>query len=77
MVIVDCPPLLAVTDALIVGRTAGTCLVVAHASRDSMQEVSRCLRRFAQGRVDVKGIILNGVSRGSSDYYAYEYTPKP
>lgn len=73
MVIIDSPPVLAVADAVIAGHTAGTCLVVVHAEHNSMQEVNGCLRRFARGGVDVKGVILNGVNRGDPDYYAYEY----
>lgn len=75
MVIVDSPPVLAVADAIIAGQEAGTCLVVTRANQDSLQEVNHCLRRFAQNGVNVKGVILNGITLEDSDYYAYEYSP--
>lgn len=74
MVIVDSPPVLAVADAIIAGYEAGTCLVVTRANQDSLQQVNRCLRKFEQNGINVKGVILNGITREDANYYAYEYT---
>lgn len=72
MVIVDCPPVLAVTDAVIVGRAAGIRLIVARAGADSVKEIKTCLHRLTQGGVGINGVVLNGVSRTAADYYAYD-----
>lgn len=76
LVIVDTPPVLAVTDAVIVGQRAGTSLVVARAEVNSVKEVGVCVRRLEQGGVNIRGAVLNGVIKRSgagSGYYHYGY----
>ncbi|WP_369743375.1 polysaccharide biosynthesis tyrosine autokinase [Pseudidiomarina sp. PP-1MA] len=73
-VIVDTPPVLAVTDAAIVGRYVGTTLLVARFGETPVKEVTTTVQRLAQNGVDVKGIILNSVERKASAYYGYGYS---
>ncbi|AJD48541.1 capsular exopolysaccharide family protein [Isoalcanivorax pacificus W11-5] len=76
LVLIDTPPILAVTDAAIIGNLAGTSLVVTRYGRNSIKEVEQTLGRFEQNGVHVKGCILNAVERKASNaysYYAYEY----
>lgn len=76
LVLIDTPPILAVTDAAIIGRSAGTCLVVTRYGRNSVREVEQTLDRFERNGVQIKGCILNAVERKASNaysYYAYEY----
>ena len=82
LVILDTPPLLAVTDAAIVGRQSGTTLIVTRFAVNPAREIELTIRRFAQNGIDVKGAIFNGVQRrasaryGATDgyaYYNYEY----
>jgi len=76
IVLVDTPPILAVTDAAIVGQLAGTSLIVTRYGVNSVKEVDITLTRFAQNNVEIKGAILNCIERKSSNeytYYAYEY----
>jgi tyrosine-protein kinase Etk/Wzc len=77
-VIVDTPPILAVTDSALVGRHAGTNLLVLRAGEHSLGEIVAALRRFAQSGVTIKGAVLNDVrSWGrygrSAPYYRYEF----
>lgn len=74
LVIVDTPPILAVTDAAITGRLAGTTLLIARFEEDTAKEISVSMRRFEQSGVTVKGCILNGVVRKASSYYGYGYS---
>ena len=78
LVILDTPPLLAVTDAAIVGRQAGTSLIVTRFGMNPAREIELTLRRFAQNGIEVKGAIFNGVEKraaryGGYHYYQYEY----
>lgn len=73
-VIVDTPPVLAVTDASIVGRYAGTTLLVARFAETPVKEVTTTAQRLAQNGIEVKGVILNSVERKASAYYGYGYS---
>lgn len=76
LVLVDTPPILAVTDAAIVGQIAGTSLLVARYAVNSVKEVEVSVTRFEQNRIDVKGVILNCLERRATNeygYYAYKY----
>ncbi|MFP2468917.1 tyrosine-protein kinase [Pseudescherichia vulneris] len=73
MVIVDTPPVLAVTDAVVMGRIVGTSLLVARFGMNSVKEMTVSVQRLEQGGVNVKGAILNGVVRRASSAYGYGY----
>lgn len=55
LVLVDTPPLLAVTDAAIVGRLAGTTLLVARFGVTAAKEIEITQRRLEQNGIEVKG----------------------
>lgn len=74
LVIVDTPPILAVTDAAIIGRYVGTTLLVARFEMNTVKEVEVSIRRFEQSGVKVKGCILNSVVKKASSYYGYGYS---
>lgn len=69
LVIIDTPPILAVTDAAIIGRYAGTTLLVARFESNTVKEIEVSITRFEQSGVNVKGCILNGVVKKASSYY--------
>ncbi|MDT4803828.1 Tyrosine-protein kinase wzc [compost metagenome] len=71
LVILDTPPLLAVTDAAIVGRQSGTNLIVTRFGLNPAREVDLTMRRFAQNGIELKGAIFNGVEKRASAYYGY------
>jgi tyrosine-protein kinase Etk/Wzc len=81
LVIIDTPPVIAVTDASLVGRQAGTTLLVARFGQSTVKEIEVSKRRLAQNGVLVKGAIFNGVVRKAStaEYdcaaYGYDYSP--
>lgn len=74
LVIVDTPPILAVTDAAIIGRYVGTTLLVARFEMNTVKEVEVSIRRFEQSGIEVKGCIINSVIKKASSYYGYGYT---
>ena len=71
-VILDAPPIMAVTDAAILGQQAGTTIIVARYGLTTEQDIENCIVRFANSNVVVKGAILNGVEKSANNYYAYE-----
>lgn len=81
-IVVDTPPVLAVTDAVLVARHSGVNLLVLRAGKHPMREINAALRRFEQGGVQVHGVVLNDVQARSGYgsyggyHYQYAYSPK-
>lgn len=83
IVIIDTPPVLAVTDALLIARAAATTLLVARFGKTTGKEVEHCLKRLRQSGVQVNGAILNDIVKSAANYYNsgyshydYGYTPE-
>lgn len=79
LVLLDTPPILAVTDAAIIGRHVGTTLIVGRFEKTTVKETELAVQRFEQNGIEVKGFILNAVEKkaasayGGYGYYHYEY----
>jgi tyrosine-protein kinase Etk/Wzc len=78
LVLIDTPPILAVTDAALVAAHASVTLCVLRSGRHPMREIEEALRRFANGGVQVDGFVVNAVdfSRGfgANGRYHYQYS---
>ncbi|EGR0072339.1 polysaccharide biosynthesis tyrosine autokinase [Vibrio vulnificus] len=73
LVIIDTPPVLAVTDPSIVGAMAGTTLMVARFGQNTVKEIEVARNRFEQAGIEVKGVILNAIEKKASSSYGYGY----
>jgi tyrosine-protein kinase Etk/Wzc len=80
LVLIDTPPILAVTDATLIGRAAGMMLVVLRAGHHPLREISVAVKRLAQVGVRPHGFVLNDVMPRSgvlgskySSHYQYDY----
>ncbi|ANS42047.1 tyrosine-protein kinase Wzc [Serratia inhibens] len=73
MVLIDSPPILAVTDASIIGRLVGTSMIVARYNVTTLKEVEVSVRRFENSGVNIKGVVFNAQERKSAGYYGYGY----
>ena len=80
-VIIDSPPILAVTDSAIIGRLSSVTLMVIKAGQHPMRELEQSTKRLAQGGVQLKGFVFNDVPEASSIYgygsygrYVYQYS---
>jgi len=62
LVLLDTPPVLAVTDAAIVGRQCATNLLVTRFALSMAREIELTLCRMGQNGVPIKGAVFNGVS---------------
>jgi len=79
MIIIDTPPVLAVTDASIIGRLSGTSLLVVRYGVNTVREVVTTYDRFEKNGVEIKGIIVNAIVKKASNkyyYYSYDYSSK-
>lgn len=79
LVLIDSPPLLALADALVLGRHVDHVLLVVEEGRTSLQAVKQGLRRARGGDLEVLGFVLNKVaitSESRSYGYGYGYAPR-
>ena len=72
-IIIDSPPILAVTDAGIIGRIASATLMVVKSGQHPMRELEVCAKRLTQTGVDIKGIVFNDLPEKTSGSYGYGY----
>lgn len=73
LVIVDTPPILAVTDPALVATHAGSSLLVTRFGVNQAKEIELTLQRFEQNGVQIKGAIFNAVEKRATGYYSYGY----
>jgi len=71
LIIFDTPPILAVTDAAIVGQVTGNTLLVCRFDKTSKREIEHATSRLARDGSKVTGAVLNGIEKRLSNYYGY------
>ena len=71
LVVIDTPPILAVTDAAIIGKQCGTSLMVVRFGMNTPKEVQIAENRLATGGVTLKGTILNAMEKKAATSYGY------
>lgn len=74
LVILDTPPVLAVTDAVLIGKHAGTKLLVMRHAQHSVAELRHTTRLLAGAGVTIDGIVLSDVPLQVSDYTYSAYS---
>jgi capsular exopolysaccharide synthesis family protein len=72
-VIVDSPPITAVTDAVILSRMVDGVLVVVRAGETHREIVKNAIGLLKSANAHVLGAVLNGVDMGRDSYYYYQY----
>lgn len=76
LVVMDTPPILAVSDAAIMAAYAGMNLMVARFDITTSAELTYSIKRFEQEGHPVNGVVLNATLRRNSQYFQqgyYEY----
>ncbi|RQR64624.1 tyrosine protein kinase [Burkholderia sp. Bp9125] len=74
IVLIDSPPVLAVTDAAIIATIAGTVFLVARFGQTRVGEVVESVKQLAQSGSRVSGLIFNGMkTRGGNYRYGGKY----
>jgi len=80
IVIIDTPPVLAVTDSTVIGRYAGTTLLAIRHGRHQLSELEETAKRLHNGGVNLRGVLLTDVPKTGQfassgyrgGYYGYE-----
>lgn len=74
LVIVDCPPALVASDALIVGRLVDQMMLVVRPDQNPRRMVIRAINALRSVQTPLRGIVANNVSnRSETNYYGYGY----
>jgi len=72
-VIIDTPPCLSVTDAVLLSPEADTIILVARSGQTTKAALRRACDVLLQVNAKVMGIVLNALSRHSGEGYYYQY----
>lgn len=77
LVIVDTPPILAVTDAVIAAKHAGSTLMVTRFGINQPKEILLSMKCFERNGLQMKGAIFNAVEKRATGYHSYGYYEYP
>ncbi len=69
LVLVDCPPVVAASDAAIVGHRVDGTMVVVQPGKNKRRLVTRSIQRLRALSVPLVGVVANRVTRASGDEY--------
>jgi tyrosine-protein kinase Etk/Wzc len=73
-ILIDTPPILAVTDGLIISQYVGMNILIARFAKTQIKELEIVINRFQQVDSQVTGIILNDIQQSTLSYnYSYTY----
>ena len=74
LIIIDTPPVHAVTDPIIIGKHSGVVFMVVRSNQHSMKEIEHAVARLAHTGIETKGFIFNGYeAKKSGTYGGYDY----
>lgn len=76
LILIDTPPVLAVSDTQVLAPHAGTVFVVARAEVTSLGELQETTKRLSQSGVQAKGVVFNDLDTSRQRYggYGYKYS---
>lgn len=77
IVLIDSPPILPVTDALVLAPRVDATLIVSLVESTARKEMARAIEMLRQVDAPVAGAVLNGVSGEGSYGYGYRYYGDP
>ncbi|MBC8432090.1 MAG: polysaccharide biosynthesis tyrosine autokinase [Desulfobacterales bacterium] len=72
-IIIDTPPITAVTDAALLGKLSDGVVLVVRANRTVRDMAKTGLEQLTAVGAKLLGVVLNGVSMGRGSYYYYQY----
>lgn len=73
MVVIDSPPVMPVSDSLILSQLVDSTVVVVRAGKTTCDMLERGLKALQHVGTDVKGLVINGASAKNGGYYYYGY----
>ena len=72
-VIIDCPPVLAVSDAILVSKLADACLFVVSARHTEKAAAKEAVNVLKQNNVNLIGVVYTNIRKGDEAYYSSKY----
>lgn len=76
-IIIDTPPVLAVTDSTVIGKMSDATLLITRYNYSSADELGESYSRLRGNGIDIEGVIFNCIEKNARNYYQYqEYTPQ-
>jgi len=75
VVIIDTPPVLAVTDAVIIGKSVGTTFMLLRSARHDEREIEQAISYLSRVDIKIQGVIFNDLyfNSSGSTYGVYHY----
>ncbi len=74
LIVLDTPPVLAVTDSMILGRYSDMNLMVVRHNATAIHDVEEVAKMYRINKVELSGVVLNGYNHQDSKYGRYGYT---
>lgn len=73
-IVIDTPPILAASDAMIMSQYADKVLMVTRYDKSIEGQVAYAIKQMHKANIQVDGIILNDVQQGLMSKYSYHYS---
>ena len=73
-IVIDSPPVLSVTDAVLLAVTVDSVILVLHSGRTTKAALRRTRDLLMNVNASVMGVVVNAVNLNSPDYYYYYYS---
>lgn len=70
-ILIDTPPILAVTDAVVLSTRVDTVLLVTRAGSTRRSQLKLAALRLQEVNANVSGVVLNRINKSSGEYYHY------
>lgn len=74
LIIIDCPPVMGLADALILANKADATILVSAFGQTSKRAILDTHERLKQARANMLGVVFSKVKSGGGSGYSYEYS---
>ena len=72
-IILDCPPVLAVSDAVISSRLCDGCIFVVSSKSTEKKAAREAVSMLKQNNVNILGVVVTNISKRDNNYYSAKY----
>lgn len=73
VIILDCPPVLGLSDAMVLTQFSDVNLVVVSAKKTKIENLEKTKKQFEQVKAEIAGVILNKAETTHNEQYGYYY----
>ena len=73
-IIIDSPPVLAASDAMLLAQYADQVLMVARYDSSMERQLTYAVKQMQESNIYIDGIVLNDVKQGLMGKYSYHYS---